>query len=310
MAEGTAAATGVLSTLDPLDVRLDAPPPDAGREAQAIWLDTAAACVRQHGLVVIGNAIPAAVIAGVLDDFKRRHAVHMTPGQQRLFRNFQTDPLRAQVPVAIDGAVADPAVFAAPAVLALARRMMGDDVIVGECGVVISHAGAGPQNTHRDSAFLYGGLDQEIGLPPFSMTLLLPLIDVSLGMGPTEFWPGTQRVVDETRIEGIAPLALPLSAGTALLLDSRMLHRGGANATGPVRPSLYFSYHRPWYLENSGYETKPQVRITPRMLARLPEAHRPLFAWALHLNRVDTVEEFLFRWIGRLRAMLRRFRGG
>ena len=46
------------------------------------------------------------------------------------------------------------------------------------------------------------------------------------------------------------------------------------------------------------------MRVTPAMLHRLPEAYRPLFAWALHLNRTDSFQEFVYRWIGRLRRRL------
>jgi hypothetical protein len=183
-------------------IREAMPSAAAGQEA---WLDDAAACVRRNGVIVIQDAIPAAAIGAVLDDFKVRHDVHMAAGQTKLFRTFQSDPLRAQVPIAIDGPVANPEVFAPPSVLALARRLVGEDLIVGEMGVVISHPGAGPQETHRDSEFLFGGLDMEMDLPPFSMTLLVPLLDVDLGMGPTEFWPGTHRERDTARAAAGAP---------------------------------------------------------------------------------------------------------
>jgi hypothetical protein len=78
----------------------------------------------------------------------------------------------------------------------------------------------------------------------------------------------------------------------------------GAHISGPVRPVTYFAYHRTWYLETWGYEHKPQVRVTPAMLHRLPDAYRPLFSWALHLNRTDSFQEFVYRWIGRIRRRL------
>ncbi|HEX5377027.1 MAG TPA: phytanoyl-CoA dioxygenase family protein, partial [Phenylobacterium sp.] len=186
------------------------------------------------------------------------------------------------------------------------RELMGDDLIVGEMGVVISHPGAGAQIAHRDSAFLFGGMDMEIDLPPFSMTLLIPLLDVTLGMGPTEFWPGSHRLRDQAAVMTDPPARTALSAGSVVLLDSRVVHRGGANVSGPVRPTVYFSYHRSWYLENPGYESKPQVRVTPAMLQRLPESYRPLFSWALHLNRTDSLSEFTYRWTGRIRGRLLR----
>jgi hypothetical protein len=280
--------------------------PDAARQA---WLEDAAACVREHGVIAIKDAIPPAATAAILADFQTRYAVHMKPGQTNLFRNFQPDPLRAQLPMAIDGPVANPQIFAPPAIVALARHMMGQDLIIGEMGVVISHPGAGPQGVHRDSNFLYGDLDIEIGLPPFAMTMLVPLLDVTPSMGPTEFWLGTHMERDRKVTESRTPVSVPLNTGSVTLCDARILHRGGTNVSGPVRPTIYFSFHRPWYQELPGYERKPQVMVTPAMLQRLPEAYRPMFAWALHLNRTDGISEFLYRWTGRVYMRLRNLLG-
>lgn len=279
---------------------------DAERKA---WLDDAEACIKQNGLIIIRNALPRSLVTSVLEDFKVRYDVHMAPGQKKLFRNFQNDPLRAQIPFAIEGPVSDPAVFAAPSVLPLVQRMMGADIVIGEAGVVISHPGAQPQGVHRDAALLFGGMDMELDLPPYSMTMLIPLIDVELGMGPTEFWPGTHKAIDEAAATTGTPERMPLKAGTVILQDARVLHRGGANETGPVRPSVYFNYHRKWYRENPNYEEKPQVRITPAMLVKLPEVHQPLFSWALNLNRADNFDERVFRWVGRFRRFMRKLAG-
>ena len=248
-------------TVSAEDVVRDAMP--ATPSEQKAWLQDATASVRRHGAIIVRNAIPAEVVNAVLEDFKVRHDVHMASGQKALYRRFQDDPLRAQVPIAIDGSVANPAFFAAPSILAIVKEMMGEELIIGEMGVVISHPGAGPQILHRDSNFLFGGLDSEIDLPPFAMTLLI---------------------------------------------DARVFHRGGANVSGPVRPTVYFSFHRRWYVENPGYERKPQVRVTPAMLERLPQIYRPLFAWALHLNRTDSFSEFAYRWTGRVRGRLLRLK--
>jgi hypothetical protein len=297
MADGTVAVQAE-------DVARDAMSADLTPGEQQAWLDDAAACIRLHGAIVIRNAVPPELAAEVLAHCRVRHDVHMAPGQRKLFRTFQSDPLRAQVPIALDGPVAKPEFFAPPSVLALAHKLMGDDLIVGETGIVISHAGAGPQDVHRDSPFLFGGIDDEIDLPPFALTMLVPLLDVALDMGPTEFWAGSHRLRDEAAVTAKPPLRTALSAGSVVLLDSRILHRGGANISGPVRPTVYFSFHRQWYQEVPGYENKPQVRVTPAMLERLPEAYRPLFSWALHLNRTDSFQEFVYRWMLRIRRRL------
>jgi hypothetical protein len=278
--------------------------PDPSPAAQRAWLEDAAACVRRHGVIVIRDAIPPAAVNAVLKHCQARHDVHMAPGQKKLFRSFQSDPLRAQVPIAIDGPLANPEFFAAPGVLGLARQLMGDDLIVGELGMVVSHAGAGPQDTHRDSTFLFDGVEAAIDLPPFTVTVLVQLQDTTLEMGPTEFWPDSHRNLDQAAVTAVPPKRTAIKAGSVVMMDSRILHRGGAHIEGPARAAAYLCYGKSWYLCTTGYAHKPQVRVTPAMLQRLPEAYRPLFAWALHLNRTDSFQEFIYRWIGRLRRRL------
>lgn len=282
--------------------------PDMAPEARDAWIEDAAAAFRRNGVLAIRDAIPKAAIAAVLEDFRTRHDVHMAPGQTKLYRRFQTDPLRAQVPVAIDGPVANPEFFAPPSALALVREVLGDDIVVGELGVVITHPGAGPQELHRDSHFLFGGQDVDVAMPPFAMNLLVPLIDVAPGTGSTDYWPGSHKVIDEAAATAASPTNLSLEAGSVTLHDMRVFHRGAAKTTGPVRPLVYISFHRSWHKETYGYEHKPQLLVSPAMLQRLPEAYRPLFVWALHLNGTNGLEQLVFRWIGRLRRRLLRLK--
>lgn len=303
LGEDMAAAKGAVNAEDVTRGPLSADLTPEGRRA---WIEDAAACVRRHGVIIIRDAIPKTASAAVLEDFKTRHDVHMAPGQKKLYRRFQTDPLRAQVPVAIDGPVANPEFFAPPSVLELARELMGDNLVIGEMGTVISHPGAGPQEAHRDSEFLFGGLDIDLAMPPFALNMLTPLTDVTLEMGPTEYWPGSHVARDQAAATAGPPIRLALEAGSVTLHDTRVCHRGGTNVSGPVRPVVYISYHRSWHLEIPGYEHKPQLLVTAAMLKRLPEAYRPLFTWVLQLNRTNGAEQFAHRWIGRLRRLLRR----
>ena len=271
---------------------------------QDAWLNDAAACVQRNGIIIIEDAIPRRAIEAVLTYVQVQHDVHLAPGQKKLFRTFQTDPLRAQLPIALDGPIANPEFFAAPSALKLARKIMGDDFVIGELGMVVSHPGAKPQEAHRDTTPLFDGLEIEIELPTYSLTTLIPLIDVTLDMGPTEFWPGSHRCRDEAAVTAVPPQRMALKTGSIVMLDSRLVHRGGAHIEGPVRPFGYVTFQRHWLSDKFGYEHKPQVRITPAMLHRLPEAYQPLVKWALHLNRTDSFQEFVYRWAGRIRRRI------
>ena len=283
------------------DISRDAMTADLSAADRQAWIEDALACIRTHGALVVRNAIPPDVIAAVNEEFRVRHEVHMAPGQKKLFRRFQSDPLRAQVPTAVKGPVANPEFFAPPSIVALAQELVGEDFVIGDMGVVISHGGATKQEAHRDSSPLFDGLEMDLDLPMFCLMVLVPLLDVRADMGPTEYWPGSHRIRDTDLAMSVPPIQVPVEAGTVCLHDSRLVHRGGSNVAGPVRPLLYFGFHRNWHFDNDGFDYKPQIRITEPMLERLPEEHRRRFRWALHLNRVESVSEFAGLWARRIR---------
>ena len=286
------------------DVVRVAPALDASDAEKKAFFTSAADCIRTNGVAILENVIPSAVIDEVLAHFKATYDLHMRPGQKKLFRNDQDDPLRAQIPVAPTGAMANPMMFANPWVMPLVHEFIGKKVIIGEMGAVISHPGSQPQYIHRDSHFLFGGIPAEFDLPPHSLNIVVPLMDVPFEMGPTEYWPGSHKRTDSDAVTATPPKRVAFKKGTAFMLDARLLHRGGPNNSNVVRPTVYIDYQRPWYLERSGYKDKPQVRVTQTMVDALAPEHRSLFDWALHLNRTDSVDEFLTRWAGRVKTRL------
>ena len=208
------------------------------------------------------------------------------------------------MPTAVSGPVANPQFFAPPSVVALARELVGDDFVIGDMGVVISHGGATKQEVHRDSSPLFDGLEMDLDLPMFCLMVLVPLVDIRPDMGPTEYWLGSHRIRDNEVALASPPLHMPLEAGSVSLHDSRLVHRGGDNQAGPVRPLLYFGFHRNWHFDNDGFAYKPQIRINESMLSRLAEEHQRRFRWALHLNRVESLSEFVRLWTRRIRRSL------
>jgi hypothetical protein len=136
-----------LSNSNP-NVARTAPTADASDEVKEAFVADAAACIREHGLVILENVIPVAAVEDMLAHFTATYDSYMRPGQTKLFRNFQDDPKRAQIPVAPTGVMANPVVFANPTVMSLVRHFIGDQAIVGEMGGVISHPGSRRSRFH------------------------------------------------------------------------------------------------------------------------------------------------------------------
>ena len=114
-----------------------------------------------------------------------------------------------------------------------------------ELGVITSHPGAERQTVHADVEFC--STARRI------WTTFIALQDVTADMGPTLVWPGTHTdyfcdflkprmcgPVDRYYAEH-PPRALTLRAGDAVLMDTRVMHCGGANESSADRMLLHFS---------------------------------------------------------------------
>jgi len=79
------------------------------------------------------------------------------------------------------------------------------------------------------------------------LTVLVPLVDMNLENGPTQLLPRSHLDVNLTeRLRASSP-ALPacVPAGSALIYDSRTIHRGLANPSRQSRPVLVYRYDYP-----------------------------------------------------------------
>ena len=88
------------------------------------------------------------------------------------------------------------------------------------------------------------------------LNVFLPLVDVPLKMGPTEFRPGSQFLTRNlTRMMLLAkarktlrsPVVPVPKAGDAVIFDYRVLHRGQANRSERNRTVLVLTFAKSWY---------------------------------------------------------------
>ena len=107
--------------------------------------------------------------------------------------------------------------------------------------------------------------------------VFVPLIDVTTENGTTEFIPGThnddtfqEMVGDVLSLAQTDPAAqhdyavrAQVSAGTVLVFDVRVLHRGLANASMVERPMMYFTFSRDWFLEKHMFQETSIVQAPP-----------------------------------------------
>ncbi|WP_308637549.1 phytanoyl-CoA dioxygenase family protein [Paenibacillus silvisoli] len=117
--------------------------------------------------------------------------------------------------------------------------------------------GSDYQNVHSDLPPLFPDLG--VALPAYALVLNIPLVDVHEDNGPLEVWPGGTHLDPEstkhTSIDGEMLRAAKgmysekvyMPAGSIVIRDIRMWHRGTPNRTQENRTNIALAYHTDWY---------------------------------------------------------------
>lgn len=159
----------------------------------------------------------------------------------------------------------------------LISAVLGEDAEHSFSGVVSSEPDSPAQHWHTDSPH-----DSSEHLAPHAINVLVALHDIPMAMGPTECARGSHRLTnhlcnpslvldqliyqhEETSPDTLVadgnantpePCSESLSAGSCLVFDDRLLHRGLANQSDSTRDVAYFSYRSKGYTENTHFETQ------------------------------------------------------
>lgn len=158
----------------------------------------------------------------------------------------------------------------------LVATVLGEDAEVPYSGVVASDPGSPSQHWHTDSPHV--AADHR---PPHALNVLVALHDIPMRMGPTELARGShvltnhhanprlvveeliyqhESTTPESVVDGTAHavperVARELAAGSCLVFDDRLLHRGLANRSDRIRHVAYVSYCRSGYTTDTYFET-------------------------------------------------------
>jgi len=138
------------------------------------------------------------------------------------------------------------------------KKILGEDMHLERCGMVVATGGnvgsGSDQEWHTDVGQLFEGGPN---LPCHCLSVFIPLVNMSDDNGPTEFSLGTHMDAEEYPHGEVSMIC---EAGTAIIFDSRVLHRGTANHTTQDRPVLYFQYAKSWFQDPLNYRYEGMSR--------------------------------------------------
>jgi phytanoyl-CoA dioxygenase PhyH len=248
--------------------------------------------MKRDGAVAFGNLFPMPLLKKARLDVMRRHEA----GELRERGLVRDIGGRYAAVLPFEGPFLDPKFYANPILIDMISALLGTDSCIGSLEAVISMPFSSRQHQHIDGPIRF---DRSIGktkrryqrdlsdLPPYAVTLCVPLCDVDEENGPTAIWAGSHRTALRSRPPGQKEILRKYPEermvgefGRSFLFDFRVFHGGQPNYSREPRPLLMFVFTRRWYRDPNLADAFPSVVITKRNLDRIPVRHRSLFMLA------------------------------
>ena len=241
----------------------------------------AARIFREAGFLAIRGGFDPDLIGTLRDAFLARIAAagHEDPGAQL---GMQVGKSRRMVTVPIEGAFANPDLYANPLVLELMRSLLGMNMILSALTCITAFPGAGDQHFHRDHVDLFHEPEVENRMiPPYAVKIHIPLIDLDETTGSTAVVL-CSHFRDTPPEKGESVPCYP-KVGDLYVTDYRLWHHGTPNRSDQVRPILNIVYNRPWFVDVNNYNAQPNLDFGAK--PSIPIKHFPLFGRSL-IDRV------------------------
>jgi ectoine hydroxylase-related dioxygenase (phytanoyl-CoA dioxygenase family) len=183
-----------------------------------------------------------------LEAMRERFAALLAEKEAR--EPFNRGANRFQMYLPWEAPFADPALYEDEDVLGLLEAIMGPDLALVYFASDTPLPGSDYQRIHADTRLLFP--ETLLSLPPYGIVVNIPLVDCTEENGSLEFWPGgTHLMPGPASLERLAPhlesRRANMKAGSILVRDLRMWHRGTPNRSSRPRPHLALVYVRSWY---------------------------------------------------------------
>lgn len=165
----------------------------------------------------------------------------------------------------------------------IVQEILGKQVVLIHKGMFLSMPGAERQTYHQDGPHL----NKVVQKPCHAVNVFIPLVDLTLENGPTEFCLGSHVLGHEDFNEDCVQTPT-VKAGTPVIFDYRLGHRGLANHSKSCRPLLYCTYAK----AADGREFRDSVNFSRKRYHRIGDiVERGLTREERAQKRMRVVEE-------------------
>ena len=129
-------------------------------------------------------------------------------------------------------------------VLSMLDRVLLPNYLLSTAQSIRLHPGEKAQSWHTDDAFYLSARPHTM---PLAITVIWAIEDFTLENGATEVIPGSHRWgLEHPDTSDFEPVAAVMPAGSALVFDAALWHRGGANRSRRTRLAISPQYCQPY----------------------------------------------------------------
>ncbi|TDF95110.1 phytanoyl-CoA dioxygenase family protein [Paenibacillus piri] len=245
-------------------------------------LELAANLVRVNGFVTFEEIIPRAVIDKLYDAYIDILEPYLAEHHEEVYNpkngfNDGTNHIRLYLP--FEKPFVDEQILAHPFVLSVVDQVLGDDCAIRYFATNTSlPGGRNAQPVHSDMHSMFG-LRYGANLPISNLIVNVPLVDTTENNGPMEYWPGGTHLQPDYMYdrksfpkaklaEHMTVLKATMPAGSIMIRDDRMWHRGTPNKSDKPRPNIAVIYSAPTTNPSKGTIPIPQETfdgLSPRL---------------------------------------------
>lgn len=171
-----------------------------------------------------------------------------------------------------------------PRIMAIADRVLMPNFLLSTSQSIRLHPGEAAQAWHTDDAFYRHPRPRDLTL---ALSVIWAIDAFTEDNGATQIIPGSHRWSDEhpdDREHVSMPAVMP--AGSAIIFDGALWHRGGANRSHGMRLAISPQYNQPWLRTQES-----QLLIVPAEAARAcSDRMRAMLGYSIHPPFIGQVD--------------------
>lgn len=243
-------------------------------------IELAYSLFKKYGALQLENIFDTELINDVKSYVFEKYESYLLP---REYDNcLSLGKYRHMVTLDIDGPINSPTLYDNPTMTAVAKKILGDDFILGSINIAVALPGAPHQSIHREHPPLFQESDRfRDDMPCYAVAILVPLIQPSPIVGTTLVVKGSQNMsFEETETSGLPSQAYSLDLGSCIMVDYKVWHQGLANnSKDTIRPLLTIVFQRSWFRDGVNYTKQAPIKISEKIYNEAPDRLRELLSW-------------------------------